>query len=113
MGTGVGTYSALAVSATEGQPLVVCSTSTTGLAYGNIPIPQSLLTTKGDLIAADGTGVPSRLASGTNGQVLTADSSQPLGVNWCSQGVPIPIACLTGKGALVSASAANTAVPLA
>lgn len=113
VGTGLGTYSALAASATEGQPLVVCSTSTTGLAYGNIPIPQSLLTTKGDLIAADGTGVPSRLASGTNGQVLTADSSQPLGVNWCSQGVPIPIACLTGKGALVSASAANTAVPLA
>lgn len=110
--TSAGVYSALSVSATNNQPLVSCSSATTGIAYGEIAIPQTLLTTKGDLIAADATGVPSRFGVGVNGQVLTADSAQPLGVGWCSQGVPIPIACLTGKGALVSASAANTATPL-
>lgn len=47
-------------------------------------IPDSLLTTKGDLIAATGASTPARLAVGTNGQVLTADSAEASGVKWAT-----------------------------
>ena len=47
-------------------------------------IPDSLLTTKGDLIAATGASTPARLGVGTNGQVLTADSTAANGVAWAS-----------------------------
>lgn len=45
-------------------------------------IPDALLTTKGDLIAATGASTPARLAVGTNDQVLTADSTAATGVAW-------------------------------
>lgn len=47
-------------------------------------IPDSLLTTKGDLIAATGASTPARLAVGTNGQVLQADSTAATGLKWSS-----------------------------
>ena len=47
-------------------------------------IPDSLLTTKGDLIAATGASTPARLAVGTNGQVLVADSTVATGVKWAT-----------------------------
>ena len=49
-------------------------------------IPDALLTTKGDLIAATGASTPARLAVGTNGQVLTADSTAATGVKWSGGG---------------------------
>jgi hypothetical protein len=45
-------------------------------------IPASTVTTKGDLIAATGSGAVSRVAPGTNGNVLTADSTYATGVRW-------------------------------
>lgn len=42
-------------------------------------------TTKGDLLARDATAV-TRLAVGTNGQVLTADSAAATGVKWAAAG---------------------------
>ena len=47
-------------------------------------IPDSLLTTKGDLIAATGASTPARLGVGSNGQVLTADSTAASGVAWAT-----------------------------
>jgi hypothetical protein len=47
-------------------------------------IPDSLLTTKGDLIAATGASTPARLGVGTNGQVLVADSTASTGLAWGS-----------------------------
>jgi hypothetical protein len=47
-------------------------------------IPDSLLTTKGDLIAATGASTPARLAVGTNDYVLTADSTASTGVKWAA-----------------------------
>lgn len=41
---------------------------------------------KGDLVAGQGSGLAGILPVGTNGQVLTADSTQPLGVKWAAGG---------------------------
>ena len=47
-------------------------------------IPDSLLTTKGDLIAATGASTPTRLGIGSNNQVLTADSTASTGMKWAA-----------------------------
>lgn len=49
-------------------------------------IQNALLTTKGDLIAATGASTPARLGVGTNGHVLTADSTASTGVKWAAPG---------------------------
>ena len=47
-------------------------------------IPDALLTTKGDIIAATGASTPARLGIGTDGQVLTADAASSAGVKWAT-----------------------------
>ena len=70
------------------------STSTTTAATPNAvkssydlaaaAIPKSTVTTKGDLIAATASATVSRLGVGTNGQVLTADSTASTGIKWAA-----------------------------
>jgi len=45
---------------------------------------KATLTTKGDIYAATGASTPARLAVGTNGQILTADSTAATGVAWAT-----------------------------
>jgi len=47
-------------------------------------VPQSLLTTKGDLVVATANNTASRVGVGSNDQVLTADSSTASGVKWAT-----------------------------
>lgn len=59
-------------------------------------IASSLVTTKGDLIVATGSGTVVRQGVGADGSVLMADSSQADGVNWAG---PSNIA---GKNAIIN-----------
>jgi len=68
---------------------------TTGVATADAAIPENVVTAKADLLVASASGVVDNLAVGTNGQVLTADSTATLGVKWAAS---------TGGGASVSDS---------
>jgi hypothetical protein len=74
-----------------------------GRALVTIP---SKATTKGDLISYD--TAPDRVPVGSNGQVLTADSTQALGLKWAT-----PIASpLTTKGDINGFDTASDRVPI-
>ena len=51
--------------------------------YSNA-IQNAIVDAKGDLIAATAADTPARLAVGTNGQVLTADSTASTGIKWAT-----------------------------
>jgi len=58
-------------------------------------VAKATLTTKGDIYVATGASTVIRLAVGTNGQVLTADSAQASGIKW---------ATASGSGDMVAAT---------
>jgi hypothetical protein len=47
-------------------------------------IQNAIVDAKGDLIAATAADTPARLAVGTNGHVLTADSTEATGIKWAA-----------------------------
>ena len=57
---------------------------TAGVATADAAIPKSLVTTKGDIIAATASATPARLGVGSNAQVLTADSTTATGLKWAT-----------------------------
>jgi hypothetical protein len=67
-------------------------------------IQNAIVDAKGDLIAASAADTPARLAVGTNGQVLTADSTAATGLAWAT----------TSSGGLTliseTVASANTAI---
>ena len=66
---------------------VLASTPTaTKAAYdlANAAIAKSIVDAKGDLIAATANDTPARLAIGTDGQILTADSTAATGMKWAA-----------------------------
>jgi hypothetical protein len=73
---------------TTGQ--VLAKASNTDLDYSWVAqddsnaIQNAIVTTKGDLIGATASATPARLGVGTNGQVLTADSTAATGIKWAA-----------------------------
>lgn len=49
-------------------------------------IPDSIINNKGDIVVGQADNIPAVLSVGTNGQVLTADSTQPYGLRWGAGG---------------------------
>ena len=56
----------------------------TSYDLANAAIAKSIVDAKGDLIAATAADTVTRLAVGTNGHVLTADSTQATGIKWAA-----------------------------
>mgnify|MGYP002143155601 CR=1 FL=1 len=56
----------------------------TAYDLANAAIAKSLVDAKGDLISATADNTPARLGVGTNGQVLTADSTASTGLKWAT-----------------------------
>jgi len=73
---------------TTGQ--VLAKASNTDLDYSWVAqddsnaIQNAIVDAKGDIIAATGADTPARLAVGTNGYVLTADSAEATGLKWAA-----------------------------
>lgn len=61
---------------------------TTGVATADNAVPESVATTKGDLLVATASATITRQAVGTNGQVLTADSTLTNGIKWATPATP-------------------------
>jgi hypothetical protein len=88
IGTGSGTFDDLVVG-TDTHVLTADSGETTGVkwaASSGTGIPETLLDAKGDLIVASAADTAARLAVGTNGYVLAADSTESTGVKWVEIG---------------------------
>lgn len=75
-------------------------------------IALSELTAKGDLLSATDAGSPLALSVGPDGALLTACSTECTGLAWQLPAPPeppaIPCSLITGKGALVVGTAADT-----
>jgi hypothetical protein len=67
-------------------------------------IQNAIVDAKGDLIAASAADTPARLAVGTNGQVLTADSTASTGLAWSASGGMTQLATGTLSGTAVTLS---------
>jgi hypothetical protein len=59
-------------------------TDTSALALTANVIANTLVDAKGDLVTATADNTPARLAAGTNGYVLTADSGEATGLKWAA-----------------------------
>lgn len=65
-------------------------------------IQNAIVDAKGDLISATAADTPARLAVGTNGQVLTADSTTATGLKWASAGTSKSWTLLNAGGTTLS-----------
>ena len=85
-GQGVDTSFADLNGGTTGQVLSKASNTNLDFAWvaqdDSNAIQNAIVDAKGDLIAATAADTPARLAVGTNGQVLTADSTAATGLAW-------------------------------
>lgn len=90
------------------EVLGAASGATNGVAWQSSP--NSLMTAKGDVLAASAANTPARVAVGANGTRLAADSAQGSGVAWVAD---TQNTVVDAKGDLLVGSAADTLARLA
>ena len=83
-GTPVAPTAAVGTNTTQ-----VATTAFVNAEIANDAVLDSTFTTKGDIIAASGANTPVRVGVGTNGFVLTADSTAAAGVKWAVAAAPV------------------------
>jgi hypothetical protein len=74
-------------------------------------IQNAIVDAKGDLIAATAADTPARLAVGTNGQVLTADSTAATGLKWASAGASFSGVSASNTSATSASNNTYTQIP--
>ena len=83
--------------------------STGRLGAGDSAIQSTIVDAKGDLIVATAADTPARLAVGTNGQVLKADSTTATGLAWgTDNGKVLQVVQATTSSAVVISSTTYT-----
>jgi len=71
-------------------------------------IQNTIVDAKGDLIAATAADTPARLAVGTNGQVLTADSTAATGLAWATPTSTAFVGCSLENGSTTISNNTDT-----
>lgn len=105
------TYTLPAADGSSGQVLSTNGTGTLSWATAGsgAVATDSIWDAKGDLAGGTGANTAARLAVGTNGQVLTADSAEATGLKWAAAGagdmILASIQTVTGKKTFGSAGA--------
>lgn len=89
-GVALGETSTTAYRGDRGKTAYDHSQVTTGNPHGTTAadvaaIPATLVNAKGDLVTATADDTPARLAAGTNGQMLVADSTTATGLAWVTR----------------------------
>jgi len=83
LGNGIDTSLVDLKGGTTGQVLAKASNTDLDFTWSSVD-PLTILDAKGDLITATAADTPARLAVGTNGHVLTADSTTSTGLKWAA-----------------------------
>ena len=107
LGQDIDTSMAELKGGTTGQVLSKASNSDMDFTWTNAD-PLTILDAKGDLISATAADTPARVAVGTNGQVLTADSTQSTGIKWAD--VPANGMTLLASGTMSGSSVSITSI---
>lgn len=122
VGTGPDAYTRVPVG-TNNQVLVADSAVASGVRWSSEQDPnaitKSIIDAKGDLIAGTAADTPARLAVGSNGQYLIADSTQTAGIKWATPNITLGtettgnyVAGITGgTGVTVTGSGSEGATP--
>ena len=67
-------------------------------------IQNAIVDAKGDLISATAADTPARLAVGTNGQILSADSTEATGLKWIASPAGAALTCVKAQTAFSAVS---------
>ena len=122
VGTGADTFVRLPVG-TDNQVLVADSAQTSGVRWSSEQDPnaitKSIIDAKGDVIVGTANDTPARLAVGSDGQYLIADSAQTAGIKWATPNITLGtettgnyVAGITGgTGVTVTGSGSAGATP--